>query len=110
MSKNDDDNDVFRWSVGGWLLYCAALGAMYSSNLRSHLTTPEVTPPLASLEEVADGPLPWKMPLYHNGSEYAVLATQASPVLSKLWREKIVLQQHDLPVSVLVAAIGSLFR
>ncbi len=87
----------FRWTVGAWMLYCLVIGASYSSNLKSHLTTPELVPALDSLEEIVSGDLPWKYPVYYTAEE-EIMASMKDPVHQKFWKDKITLQEYSTPV------------
>ncbi len=80
------------------MLYCVLIGASYSSNLKSHLTTPLATGAVSTLKELIEQPdMDIVFPIYFS-SEESYIASSEQPTLKKLWERKVPIYEYYTPV------------
>ena len=86
------------------MLCTMIITAAYEGNLLAFLTTPEMTTPIRTVEELVENNLPWNMVLYRESVEDYLNAT-TDPVLKKFWEQKEAVEHISIPYERVIVVI-----
>ena len=85
-----------RFMVGSWLFYSFLLRSAYGGNLVAFITTPQLTKPIHTLNQLIKSGLPWDMVLYGEEVETA-LAESEEFIFKTIWDQKNVVPYQSTP-------------
>ncbi len=88
-----------RIICGTWILFSLVSSAAYSGNLRAFLTNPDMTDPIATLEDLFESEYPWTFVMYGETLEHQMERT-TDLMLRAFWQGKRIVDYKAFPYHV----------